>query len=544
MLRIIFWLSFAAVGLYYEWGAALVSIALLVYLTRKKNLALHFSPALTAAVAITLFYSVSWLWAVDSGVAVWGAVKHLPVLLFALCLLQEMPNARTRLLRDVPWLGAVMVALTFPLQFVPFFSDMFCVSGRLAGLFQYPNTFACFLLLGLEILLLDRSNQNWKHIACGVVLLFGLLQTGSRAVLVMAPFFLLVSLLLRREKKAALWALTAAVCAVALALGVTALGIGGADRVTEVTGEASTLLGRLLYWKDALPQILRRPFGLGYLGYFFTQGSFQTGVYSVRWAHNGLIQLLLDIGWIPAAAAVWTAVQSLLSRRLCAMRRIVLLTLLGHCLFDFDLQFIVMYFPLLLCLDWEGGKERTFPLKKALAIPAAALLSAACLWVGIASTLSYEGYTDTALTVWPWDTFSRMTQLQQISDPVQMDDAAEKILAQNDSVALAWDARALAAYARGDFGAMIEYKRQAIALSRYSPETYTDYFQRLQVGVTLYTQAGDNASAAVCHREILAIEDMVQQVLDTTDPLAWRIIDKPELTLPDAYCAYIAAAGN
>lgn len=541
MLRVIFWLSFAAVGLYYEWGSALVSIALLAYLSRKKQLALRLNPAFLAAAAITLFYAVGWLWAVDSGVAAWGGVKHLPILLFALCLMQEEKDARLRLLRDIPWMGAAMVLLTFPLQFVPLFSRMFSVSGRLAGLFQYPNTFACFLLLGLEVLLLEREKPTWRRLVCGILVLFGLLQTGSRAVLVMTLPLLLVCLLLRKDKKTALWALAGGAVAAALAFGVTALGVGGADRVTEVTGEASTLLGRLLYWKDALPQILRRPLGLGYLGYYFTQGSFQTGVYSVRWAHNDLIQLLLDVGWLPAIAAVWAAVRSLLSRRVCALRRMVLLTLLGHCMFDFDLQFAAMYFIVLLCLDWEGGKEKQLQLKKAFSVPAAAVLSALCLWIGTASTLSYEGYPDTALKLWPWDTFSRMTQLQQIEDAAALDTAAQQILQQNGSVALAWDARALAAYARGDFGAMMEYKRQAIALSRYTPETYIDYFHRLQMGVSLYTQAGDTASAAICQKEILAIDSMVRQVLDETDPLAWRIADKPELTLPAEYYNYIAA---
>ena len=37
---------------------------------------------------------------------------------------------------------------------------------------------------------------------------------------------------------------------------------------------SSTLLGRLLYAQDALPVILRHPFGLGYRSYTYMQGSF------------------------------------------------------------------------------------------------------------------------------------------------------------------------------------------------------------------------------------------------------------------------------
>ena len=539
MLRILFWLSFAAVGLYYEWGAALMSGALLVHLWRKKKLRWRLNDAFLAAAGISLFYAVGWLWAVDSGVAVWGAVKHLPVVLFALALLQEEPEGRLRLLRDIPWMGAAMTALSFALQFVPVLAPALTVSGRLAGLFQYPNTYACFTLLGLEILLLDReTKQDKRWLGCCALLLLGLFQSGSRAVWVLAVPALAVTLLLRREGKTLLRLALCGGAMAALSVALAALDIGGADRVTEISTGASTLLGRLLYWKDALPQIGQHPFGLGYLGYYFTQGSFQSGVYAVRWVHNDLLQLLLDVGWVPALLAVTAAVKALFSRRMSAMHRVVLVTLLGHCMFDFNLQFAAMYFVVLLCLDWEDMKLRTLTLPRWTPMAAAAV-TALCLYIGAATALSYGGRYEAALKIYPWDTFSRLERLAATEDGAVLDRESRRILQQNESAALAWNAQALVAYGRGDFGTMMECKRQALALTRYQIAEYEDYFHRLRQGVQLYTQAGDSASAAACQREILAIDGMVQQVIDTTDPLAWRIADRPELELSAAYRSYV-----
>ena len=81
----------------------------------------------------------------------------------------------------------------------------------------------------------------------------------------------------------------------AVILAVAAGSAGILERFTNISFGASTFLGRILYVQDALPLILKHPFGLGYYGYYFIQQSVQTGVYTVVNAHNELIQILLDV---------------------------------------------------------------------------------------------------------------------------------------------------------------------------------------------------------------------------------------------------------
>lgn len=544
-LRILFALSFVLVGLYYELTAAVISAALLFLLLwkgKQDGLSFRVNDALLAVCGISLFYFLSCLWGVDSGLALWGGIKYLPLPLFGFCLMQLSADERRELLGDIPWIGGAMTVISFVFQFIPLFQDVFSVSGRLAGFFQYPNTFACFLLLGMELLLLEQRSMKyrWMRPLCGVLLLFGLFQAGSRTIFVLAVPALLICLLVRREKK------TVGVAVVAVALGLVFSlilnlvgGIGGTDRILEISSGASTLLGRILYWKDALPVIITHPFGMGYLGYYFSQGSFQTGVYSVRWVHNDFLQLLLDVGWIPAALAAFSVFRALFVRKGHAGDKIIFVTLLVHCMIDFDLEFVAMYFILLLCLHWDDLKSRTFRVAAIPGTVGAAALGVFGLYIGVASAMTYAGNHTAAVALYPWNTLSQMESMSQISDVEEMEELADSILERNSSVALAWDAKALAAYAGGDFGTMITAKREAISLSRYDIEGYEDYFEKLRVGYELYSEAGDAESAAVCLSEIQGIQIMLDDVEAQTDPLAWRLADTPELEMPESYREFL-----
>ena len=105
--------------------------------------------------------------------------------------------------------------------------------------------------------------------------------------------------------------------------------------------KSSTFMGRLLYARDVLPVIFTHPLGLGYQGYLYLQGSFQTGVYQTRFVHNELLQTLVDVGWLPAGLLAAAAVQAF--RRGDVKRRAALILLLGYALFDFDFQFPVIF---------------------------------------------------------------------------------------------------------------------------------------------------------------------------------------------------------
>ncbi len=85
----------------------------------------------------------------------------------------------------------------------------------------------------------------------------------------------------------------------------------------------------------------------------------------------------------------------------------------------------------------------------------------------------------------------------------------------------------------------MEYKSKAIECARYSIEEYTDYCEKLVVGILLYSDVKDDRSAERCKKELVDLADKLESVKAETNPLAWKIQDKPELELSDEYMKMI-----
>jgi hypothetical protein len=191
-------------------------------------------------------------------------------------------------------------------------------------------------------------------------------------------------------------------------------------------------------------------------------------------------------------------------------------------------------YVLILGMELENDRRVLRPWKgQCLAVGAA--LGCVCLYFGLASGLYSAHAYQAAAAVYPGYTSAWLKLLPQAEDAESMDAVADEILVRNSSCSLAYSAKARAAYAAGDFGSMIEYKEQAIALAKYSQAEYLDYLDMLAVGVQLYTANGDTASADYCRQRICAVPEAMDQVLENTSALGWKIDDLPSLTLPESY---------
>lgn len=547
-LQAFMYISPCLAGLYHEWSACFAALYLLGWLLyvqkTQKELLIPKNLSFLALTVIPLFYGLSTLWAVDRGMAVLGFVKFLPLPLFALAVYPLDRKQRDDLLQTVPLSGAIMTVFSLLLGQFPPLADSFLINGRLAGFFQYPNTFAMYLLAGV-ILILARKKFRWKELVYLILLLAGIALSGSRTVFflllaaVIYYFFSAGNKALRLTPVILLVLLTAATVLYAAVSG----DLSSAARYLTASLSSSTFMGRLLYFRDALPQILAHPFGLGYMGYHYTLGSFQTGVYSLIHVHNDLLQLMLDIGWLPAILLVWALAKSLLSGNLTKDNRVLLLALCAHALFDFDFQYILFWFLLILVTDLDAGTAIRLPAGRVSAI-SGGLLAAVCVYFAAASGLHYLNAHAAAVRLYPGYTESWYQLLTEAEDADSMDTIADRILKRNSHLALAHSAKARVAYTQGDFGAMIEHKTAALSLVRYDLDEYLDYFDMLSVGIDLYTRAGDTASAEYCRQELLAIPIRMAKVMNETSSLGLKIDDLPDLRLPDEYIRRMAEYQN
>ena len=528
-------------GLFFPWASAVVSLiltALLCLLVRSGTLHLTRSiPFLTAA-AIVVFHLGGIIWGVDRGMAPVGAVQFLPLPLFVLLLEQFALEQRMCLLRRTPYVASAMVVLSFVLGIIVPVDGWFFVAGRQAGFFQYPNTYAVYLLFA-AVLVLFGSPLLFGRIPWLAILMLGIVLSGSRTAFVLLLAVLLVFLF---REKASGDRLCVLVLGFLVLLGSVFYVLlsgerSGIGRFLTISLSSSEFLGRLLYAQDALPVILKHPLGLGYTGYRWLQGSFQTGVYSVQHVHNELLQLLLDVGWIPTGLFLWALWKSLCSPVGGFCRKMLLAVLLLHSLLDFDTQFVSIALFRFLVMNTEV--KATKPIRKPLiAVLPLILSSVLSIWIGTSSILHYLGNSSVALRIDPVYTDALVSLLSD-SSAAETDLLADRILALNSSVSFAYDAKAQNAFSAGDVVAFVSRKQEAIRLSRYQLQEYLDYFDMLRITYERLLKRNDLAGAARCLEEIRQIPGMLEEVKAQTSPLGWRIRDLPSLELPPDYLTWL-----
>lgn len=526
------WLLLASLlllGSFHEFLSCLLSVAMCLWLllraVKRKSLQMPCGLGFYSVLAVSLFYGITLLWAVDRGMAFVGFLKFLPLPLYLVCLRQEQREGQ--LLQVLPYVAAAVTVVTALGMQLPGGDRLFSVADRLAGCFQYPNTFALLLLVCQLLLLMKEKRPLWDY-AVMAVLLGGLLYTGSRTVLavaVLANGAMLLAISKKRGRAVLLLAGAVAVLAVViLALSGNAV-IG---RFLRFSLGESTLVGRVLYVVDALPLLIRYPLGMGYLGYAYIQGSVQTGVYTVTYIHNELMQLLLDIGWLPVGLCLFALGKWFFAKTVTPTRKILVGAVCLHSLFDFNLQFVGMFLLLLLLTDVPGKTEQ----KKTLGISAGAV-AAVSLYMAVALFGGYVGANNLA-DLYPGNTRQLLSQLEKATTAEQGSVLSDRILKINSHYYAPYLMKGKYAYSQGDFGQVIRNYNLAIEKNPFDHTLYEEYGKYLLVGIELYGKAGDKNSAASCARELMGLADRLKANETRLSPLGKKIADQPvtELSAP------------
>lgn len=541
-VRIFLAASLLTVGLFYEFLSCAASALMCVYLiyTIKKNGCFVFRTSLggITVIFISLMYGVSAFWAVDPGMAFIGFLKFIPITLLTLIIMQ-FKNDGMDYLDILPSTAAIMTVVSEVLSLIPPISEIFAPAGRLSGFLQYSNTFALILLVSI-IITAEKDKLNILDYIYLVIFSLGILLSGSRTVFALTLLTVVLIIVFNKGKKLKLTLLIIITASTAASV-LYALLSGNFDTIgrflTTSLGE-STFVGRLLYFYDALPIILKKPFGTGYLGFYYLQQSVQTGLYSVRYVHNDFLQLMLDIGWIPAIMLIVTVARSLFKKDAPFQKRLILLVMTAHCMFDFDLQFIAVFFIYILLFDSEKGKE--YKLKGFLATLHIPLLVIGCgsIYMMTALTAAWTNSYAFSNALYPYNTDVNIGLLTEETDPVQMDRYADKIISQNKYVTVAYSAKAAFAFSKGDFTNFIKFKDLAIQNAPLVYEEYEDYVIILLTGYELYIQASDIQSAEFCLTKVNELISDINSLNDRLSALGKKIDDQPQTQLPQEILQY------
>ena len=161
------------------------------------------------------------------------------------------------------------------------------------SVFGYGNTLAVFAGIGIILsIYYIKKNKNYafaNEVICGINVLC-LLFTGSKLGIASLVFATIVALCIKYPKIIK-WIMIAFL---AVIISVILLFVIGKEDI--IIG--STLACRLIYWNDALKVIISYPFGIGIDNWQNIQYEVQSAAYSVKYVHNGFLQLGLDGGWL------------------------------------------------------------------------------------------------------------------------------------------------------------------------------------------------------------------------------------------------------
>lgn len=513
-------------GSFHESISCILSVAmglwLLLQIRGNKGLFIEKSLLSLAVLVLCAGYGITCLWAVDRGMALVGFFKFLPLPLFLLCLWQT--DRQKDLLAELPVLGGALAVISAILMLLPGTEGWFSVADRLAGVFQYPNTFALFLLICL-LLLLQKESRRWYDWVSLPVLVAAMLYTGSRTVFVLAIAACGATLFLSVKKKGRLLLLGL------LGTGVLVVGLllladnPVIARFFRISLTESTLVGRILYYADGLKLLLKHPFGMGYLGYYYSQGAIQTGVYSVRYIHNDFLQLLLDIGWIGGGLFLFAVGRWFFRKDVTPAKKVTVGTLCLHSLLDFNLQFVAMFLLLLALMDAPGKQVRW--KASGLLSGTVAGLAALSLYMAIPLGLAQWGQREAAHKLYPYDTQNMLSMIEQETDLSRAAALADKILKQNTAHFGAYTVKAKQSYSQGDFAALFTYKEAVFRANPFDHREYEEFCQMLLNGIAAYQKAGDVASVKACRQQLSVTVKRLAQNEKRLSKLGAMIKDQP-----------------
>ncbi len=529
-------------GLFFEFTAVLAGIGLVLFLLHliKKNNQIRIAFNIYSGLLIFVFLSYLLVlpWSVDWGMGLIGFVKVSTVIIFILVLMQFDRTEITESFKVAPWSGCVMVILTGITYFIPDLSGYFIDAGRLGGFFQYANSFALFLLIGV-IVIAESNVINSREVGKLAVLIGGLLLTGSRISLIMLCGILIYYAILSSKLRKPVILIGVGVLGI-IAIAFLLNGSSGAiTRITTVFVDSSTLLGRFLYAQDAWFMLLKHPMGLGYMGYYYLQPQFQTGVYITRFVHQEFLQIGLDAG-IPAMLAfIIVCIRSFFSQRTAKMEKMILAVILIHACFDFDFQYLIILYLLMMTLDF--GESKVLAPDSGQMIAKVSLIVVGIIYSYFFIALSEErlGYRENALKMLPFDSEIKIYALSQAQTEEAFEYWAEAVLAQNKNISLAFEAQAVTAANRNDYDGMAENMGKVLLNDPYNLEKYQEFLGGLETAMNYYNSQGDMENLEKFARIALSIPDQLDEVKRRTSDLAYRIDDKPNLELADKEKVYL-----
>lgn len=507
-------------GIFYDWAVFLSliinAVFLIAYSAGKGRINIYLDIKGVAGLVILATSLLSIFVSVSKGDAVLGVARIVSVLIFILILMQLEDEKRLAAFKMIPYSGILMIAVSALIFCFPDIRPMAFETSRLAGLFQYANTLALFLLFGVIITIKELKNYP---LCVGLIL--GILWTGSRTTLVITLILILYYAIRLKEARKILLCIVGGIFLLALLAGLL---LGLADnfgRITTLALSSSTFVGRLLYIQDALPLIASHPFGLGHLGYMMIQPVIQTGVYSVRYIHNEYLQVILDYGWIAGAAFITLLVSGLKGAIAGkkGMEAEIIICSMVHILMDFDFQYLIILYIVLMCMDWKCTKSISVDLRPVRVASICIILPS--IWLLAAFSMK-DINPKTATQIYPWSYELTESLTMTSKDANEVESGAGRMLEMNPYSYEAYNALGDVAIYKNDIDSLMDMKWKCLEIGAFHDIFYTEFRDILDFAI----QTGQNDIVSKAKTYYNKLDGLIEDTKKRTSPLAKQIRDQ------------------
>ena len=540
LLPVIMWATLMMNGGFFDdsvaFTGALIAIGLFVMLVKGEAFykrdpgIVFFIPVVILCIAVLVSF-----WSIDYMENLMGAMR-----LGVVCLWMWLIRCRKKeeieaAKRNIPMMGCIVVLISAVCRRLPVAQPYFWENNRMSGFFQYANTNALFLAIGILILIYhwEEQKRNFLFLPQIVLLLVGLLLTGSRSILLLLMVWG-IRYAIRTVKFRKPFLMGALLIILSAGVFVALTGnTGNVGRIFTIFQSNSTLWGRLLYDRDSIFLLFRKFYGLGRMGYYYSQGTFQSGVYHVRFVHNDFLQIALDYGVIALLLLMYFLGWQIFRGKQSGKDKEILLFLCAASLADFHCQYLLILMTGCLFLDYgEGVREKKIQLRENyILFP---LITVIFLYLGIAAGSSRMGYYDVALSMLPDYTSAQEKKMISCMGTQESYELATRLIRKNPYNITAF-------ITRGSFYASqlcvpqcIEDLDRMLELDPYNVEYYQQYevlLQDMQAQLGVYSTMLDSGDAQQ-YRELIqerigTLPKQLEEMRARTGSLAYKIKDKP-----------------
>lgn len=321
----------------------------------------------------------------------------------------------TNVLRDIVYIVAGLCVIFIIIQGL--YNNI-----RIYGNIGYANSYALLLFVAYFFNILREKDKFVDIIE--IVLVIGILYTGSRTTLILLLGSYIFRLIQKDEKfnlqnpifafiiyyvcsllnlKALLvvpiiiyvyWQIKnikinkfIIIALAIMSVGIFTLGSSNTtDRLKNISLKNASLQERFVYYEDSLKSIKNKPMGEGINTFKYKSYKDSSAFYDVKYIHNSIIQIAYDIGVIGSIIFIIILIFSvtlLIRNRGNKLVILLFLFIIIHSLLDFDMAYgtFGIILVMLVSLYGEGGKD-TIKFSKFLSIPIITVLAFVSLYEG------------------------------------------------------------------------------------------------------------------------------------------------------------------